>query len=325
MPYAEVRRWFGETRPDVVHVHHPFPLSATAVLTARRLGIPVAATNHTIPECSLWGIRNFEPVYGFMHAAFARWLVFLLNRCDAVAVPTDTAARALQSLGFRKDVTTISNGVDTKRFSPAPPNAELRQRLGLDERPIILYTGRLDAEKQMDVWIRAAAQTVKATRAQFLVGGQGSDRPKLEDMVRDLELGTHVKFCGYVDDDEFPAIYNLASAYCITSPVELQSISTLEAVASGLPVVGVRAGALPELIHDGKNGILVPPGSSDVCSSALVTILESKKLQLEMGQRSREVAIGHSLEKSVSLYERFLDSTAHTERGVYCRERPVIA
>lgn len=305
---GRVGAWMDAFRPDVVHIHHPFPLSAQALFQARKRGIPVAATNHTIPECSLWGIRRLGPIYGAARAGFGRWIVGLLARCDAVATPTGTAARALHDLGYRGRVVAISNGVDTSRFSPGPEPVELRRRLGLDERPIILYTGRLDAEKEMHVWLRAAAECARDVDAQFLIGGEGNERRRLELLAASLGITDRVRFMGYLSDADHGLVYRLADAYCIMSPVELQSIATLEAVATGLPVVAARAGALPELVRDGYNGYLVEPGDWRAVAAALRLLLGDATKRDEMGKNCLAVGLQHTMDETVRRYEEFLHS-----------------
>lgn len=307
-PLREAGGWLDQIRPDVVHVHHPFPLSAAAVFAARRRRIPLVATNHTIPECSLWGIRQWSLPARGAEALLGAWIGFLLRRCDIVTTPTRTAAAALTELGYQAEFNVISNGVDTERFRPGPPNLALRERLGLDERPVVLYTGRLDAEKDMGVWIRAAARA--GNGAQYVIGGHGADRARLEDLSRTLGLASSVRFIGYLPDHDFPDLYRLADIYFITSPVELQSISTLEALASGLPVVGVRAGALPELIHHDRNGYLVPPGDSVTAGALLNTLAEAPEIRRIMGSASRAIAETHDLGQSVMHYERLLQRAA---------------
>jgi 1,2-diacylglycerol 3-alpha-glucosyltransferase len=309
VPRGDIRRWFDTTTPDIVHVHHPFPLSALAIRQARLRGIPIAATNHTIPECSLWGIRHMPWLFEPASKALGMWIVRLLESCNAVATPTQTAAIALRAIGFRGGVRAISNGVDTERFQPRVERADLKRRFGLDDRPTVLYTGRLDAEKEMDVWLRAAAIVRRSIDVQFVVGGNGSERARLQSLAARLGLDGHVHFVGYLDEKAFPDVYALADLYCITSRVELQSISTLEAIASGLAIVGVHAGALPELILNGQNGRLCEPGNENEVSAAIVDILEDEARRATMGVRSRELAMTHALEATVSAYDEFLTAT----------------
>ena len=179
---------------------------------------------------------------------------------------------------------------------------------------MVLYTGRLDPEKAMDVWLRAAGRVAAASDAQFIVGGQGADRPRLERMAKELGLGRRVHFIGYLDAEAYTDLYRLADVYCITAPVELQSISTLEALASGLPVVAVQAGALPELVHDACNGYLVPPEDWRAAGDAVLRLLRDPATRVEMGERSRQLAHDHDVEHSVDRYERLL-LAARAEKG----------
>lgn len=314
-PGRAVDRWLTDFCPDIVNVHHPFPLSATAILRAGRHGVPVAATNHTIPECTLWGIRGVAPLYRPAYAAFGLWLRWLLARCDTVATPTATAVDALRSLGFRGAIATISNGVDCRRFSPDAPDGELRADLGLDSRPVVLYTGRLDADKDMGTWLRAAAQLRRSVDVQLVIGGNGTDRAALEGLARELGIAHHTRFIGYVPDTQFPDLYRLADVYFIASPVELQSITTLEAMASGLPIVAARAAALPELVADGENGYLFESGVPEDGMRGLAMVLQDEEGRRLMGQRSRERALAHDLEQSIAAYECFLESTSRMSRG----------
>lgn len=320
-PRPEIARWLRRTQPDVLHVHHPFPIGATTILSGRRIGIPVAATNHTIPECSLWGMRTAGVAYDVAQAAFSTWIIYLLDSCNSVATPTRTAADLLRSLGYRGPIESISNGVDVERFQPGEPDLQLRSRLGLDDRPIVLYTGRLDAEKQMDVWLRAAAEVLKSDTAQFVVGGNGAERPRLERLALELGLSSSVRFIGYLSDVEFPELYRLADLFFITSPVELQSISTLEALASGLPVVAVDAGALPEIVADGQNGYLVRAGDWTAASDRIVALLADTQLRAQFGRASRTASLRHDLRQSISTYEEFLHTTAQKAPGARQRGR----
>jgi glycosyltransferase involved in cell wall biosynthesis len=321
----ETSAWMDAFQPEVVHIHHPFPLSAAALLAARKRGIPIVATNHTIPECSLFGLRHLPVVYPMADAILAWWILRILAGCRRVAVPSATAARLLEARGFRSPLTVISNGVDTARFSPGEPNATLRAELGFDERPIVLYTGRLDAEKQMGVWLSAAACLSQRLDVQFAVGGEGADRHKLEKLACRLGLGGRLRFVGYLSDQLLPEVYRLASVYFITSPVELQSISTLEAMASGVPVVAVRAGALPELVHDGRNGFVVQPGEWRAAAVQLQVILMDASKRGKMASESRAIARQHDIERSIDRYEEFLLSVLTDQRGDETGDRAAAA
>lgn len=319
LPPRGVHAWLRRTHPDVVQVHHPFPLCAWTVLAARRSHIPAVATNHTIPSCSLRGIKDLPVIYPVAHGALAWWIVSLLSRCDTVATPTATAAALLRQLGYRDHVHVVSNGIDIERFAPGSPSPDLRRRLGIDERPVVLYTGRLDAEKEMHLWLRAADVVCRRHDVQFVVGGEGSDRARLEEMASRLGIRHRTHFVGYVPEADLPDLYRLADLYLIMSPVELQSITTLEAVACGLPVVAVDAGALLELVSDGQNGYLVVDGDWESAAKAVIRMLGDEESRLGMSIRSREIALRHALSHTVDAYERLLQDACARASG----DRPV--
>ena len=313
-PPRGISRWLDRTAPDVLQVHHPFPLSAATAFAARRRGVPVVATNHTVPACSLWGLQNVPLAYRTATWAFAAWLRRVLASADLVTTPTATAAGMLREAGYRGEVRVISNGLDTERFHPGPADESLRIRLGLDRRPIILYTGRLDPEKEMDTWLRAAAEAGRQADVQFVVGGEGTDRLRLEALAHDLGLAGRIRFIGYVSEQELPVLYRLAAVYLMLAPVELQSISSLEAMSSGLPVVAAAAGALPELVSPGLNGYLVRTSDRAEASSAVLKLLTDAPLREMMGKASRQIALRHDLGRTITAYEQVFDES-RTRRG----------
>jgi glycosyltransferase involved in cell wall biosynthesis len=299
-------------RPDVIHVHHPFPISLAALTAGRVHRVPVVATNHTIPECTLFGLRG-SLTYRPAMIALGLHIRMALTIAQAVTTPTETAARLLRDLGFRKPILAISNGVDTTRFRPDP------LRVTAESVPIVLYTGRLDDDKDMDTFIRAIPYVLKRVQARFRIGGEGTDRARLERLVASMGLSEHVQFTGYVKDDDLPAVYDSAAVYAISSRVELQSISTLEAMASGLPIVAVNAGALPEIVRSGVNGFLVPPGDSEAFGNAIASFLTDEAERVKKGAASRRIAEQHSHIEMVSQYERLFQSVAvqHAPGAVY--------
>jgi 1,2-diacylglycerol 3-alpha-glucosyltransferase len=301
-------------RPDVIQVHHPFPLGFAAMRAARRLHVPVVAINHTIPECSLFGIRN-NPIYPLANSVFSRYLTWFLAQADAICTPTSTAATLLQEMGTRQHVEVISNGIDIGRFTPSDNKALARRELGLPEKPTILYTGRLDAEKDMETWLRACAMVVRTSDAHLVVGGEGTHKPKLQQLAHDLHIEDRVTFPGYLPIERLPQLYQAADVYCITSAVELQSITTLEAIATGLPVVAANARALPELVEDNRNGFLASPGDAGAFARGLEKLLSAPERAREMGALGRKRAQEHSLSAVARRHEALLERVAERRVG----------
>jgi len=240
-----------------------------------------------------------------------------MRRCVAVATPTLTAASALRKLGFKDQIRVISNGIDTGQFTPGESSESLAIQLGIDRQLVVLYTGRLDAEKSMDMWLESAALIPKEIDVRFLVGGEGTDRTRLQALASTLGLNERVSFIGYLPSEDLPNLYRIADIYLITSSVELQSITTLEALASGLPIVAVNAGALPELVHDRVNGYVVASGDARGAADCILSLLLDAETRKSMGHQSRRLAERHALPQTIKLYQALLMQSAGPPGKVY--------
>ncbi len=316
LPGRSVEAAIERFRPAVVVVSLPFLLSRAGIMAARKLGVPVVGVTGTMPE---WLTANLPLPRGLAqraNPAIWRRLAGYYNQCDAVVGVTRTALGLLRDHGLARPGTVISNGVSLHEFRPRPRDEQLAAKLGVDGRPAVLYAGRLDAEKRLDVWLEAAALTRAAgVDAQFLLVGDGSERRRLAREALRLGLADHVRFIGFLSDGDYQRVFSLASVFAIASPAELQSIVTLEAAASGLPLVAVRAGALPELVEEGRNGFLFPLDDAVGMAQALLKVLTDSELRRRLGAHSRRLAGQHDLERSITGYERLYRSFSGQARG----------
>jgi 1,2-diacylglycerol 3-alpha-glucosyltransferase len=301
-------------RPDVVVVSLPFRLNSAVLKEARRRGIPAVGITGTMPEWLLANLPVLKPLKGLLYPTLWRYFAAYYNQCDAVVGVTDTAIEFLRTHGLKRPSTVVSNGVELRSFYPRPRDQELARKYGLPDKPTVLYTGRLDAEKRMDVLVEAIPLVLSEVDAHFIIGGDGSEREKLEETIAKQGLQDHVTFTGFLETDEYQRIYSLANVFAIASPAELQSIVTLEAAASGLPIVGVNAGALPELVKHNRNGYVFALNDSAEMASNLVKLLKDAELSRIMGEESRAIARLHDIEVAVARYEGIYGQVA---TGVY--------
>ncbi|GAA5063088.1 glycosyltransferase involved in cell wall biosynthesis [Thermocatellispora tengchongensis] len=290
--------------PDVVHTQGHFVVGRAAVAAARRAGVPVVATNHFMPD-NLFQFAHI-PARLRAKAGDLAWRDFrrIFSRADHVTTPTRIAAGLLAEKGFAREVEAVSCGIDLSRFHPfAEPKAWARKLFDLPDRPTVLFVGRLDEEKRLDEPIRALPHVLNTTDAQLALVGSGSKREELERLAHRIGVGDRVRFLGFVPDEALPQAYAAADLFCMPGVAELQSIATLEAMASGLPVVAADAMALPHLVHPGENGHLYRPG--DVLSLArhLTEILTSDDGRARMGAASREIALTHDHQASLARFE----------------------
>ena len=165
------------------------------------------------------------------------------------------------------------------------------------------YIGRIDAEKHLGVLLEAFAKITNSGR-HLLVVGDGTDIERQKNLAYELGIDHQTTFTGRVRDDEIIALHKVGDVFAMPSPAELQSIATLEAMASGKPVVAVDAGALGELCRDGENGVLCAKDDVDGIAAALEAILGDDKLCAAYGKASLEIAKKHDIAYTLDRFEQ---------------------
>lgn len=307
LPFFPIRRLLKKADPDVIHIHSPVVLGNIAQLLAGGLRKPVVATNHYLPINFSHALTT-DPVLGrpFNTVTYS-YLVHFCNRCEYVTAPTATALNLLYEHGLRAPARTISNGIDLTHFCPGPPDEALRRRLNLPtDVPLILSVNRLSQEKRIDVMIEAAGKMRQP--AYLAIAGSGPAAEELRAKVDALALHDRVGFLGFVSDLDLVPLYRLADVFAIASEADLQSLSTMNAMACGLPVVAANAYALPELVHHEENGFLFTPGESAEMACFLDRLVSDAPVRQRMGARSLEIIAAHDrirvLEEWETLYRR---------------------
>ena len=307
LPILPFRRLLKKVDPDIIHIHSPVVLGNIAQIVAGSLRKPVVVTNHYLP-INMSRSLSLDPLFGktFITVSYS-YLVHFCNRSEYVTAPTMTALNLLYEHGLRAPAQAISNGVDLKKFSPGDRDKRLRQHFKLpQDRPLILSVNRLSLEKRIDVLIDAAA---KMTRdAHIAIASTGPAEAGLRAKVEELNLKDKVSFLGFIHNTDLAPLYRLADAFAIPSEAELQSLTTMEAMACGLPVVAANAYALPELVHHEINGFLFQRGNSDEMAQYLDTLVSDAALRKQMGAKSLEIIARHDrtlvLDQWEALYRR---------------------
>ena len=310
---GHLNRLLDRLRPDAVHIQNHFLVGRMLTGAACDHGVPVVATNHFMPENLFDHLRMPWPLRPYA-ARLAWWdLNRILGRAEHVTTPTPTAARLLREQGFVHTVEAVSCGIDLDRFRPLPEGSDvderrrLRARFGLPDRPTMLFVGRLDEEKRIDELVRAVART---SDVQLVLAGQGSHRERSAELARSEGVADRVRFLGFVAHEDLPDVYRCADVFTIAGIAELQSIATLEAMASGLPVVAADAMALPHLVEEGRNGHLYEPGDPDGLADRVESVMTSERNRAHMGEHSRLMASRHRLEDSLKRFERIYEDAS---------------
>jgi glycosyltransferase involved in cell wall biosynthesis len=228
----------------------------------------------------------------------------ILGKAHAISAPTQTSVDLMQSQ-ITKKMQVISNGIDLVRFKTANDPEPARKGYKLPDTPILLFVGRLDKEKNVNVVLYAVEKALKEANFHFVVAGHGAESNKLRRLASKLGIQEKVTFAGFVPDALLPSLYAAADCFVIAGIAELQCIVAMEAMATGLPVLGARAVALPELISQGENGYLFEPGDVNELSRRIVELFNDPELRRRMGARSREIIASHDINVVMERFEQF--------------------
>jgi glycosyltransferase involved in cell wall biosynthesis len=290
------RRWRTQ-RPDVVHVVTEGPLGWSAVRCARSLGIPVTSGFHT-------NFDRYSAHYGlgWLRPLIAAYLRGLHRRTAATLVPTAALAAELAGDGV-PGVRVVGRGVDTELFGPSRRSPELRRSWGADDSDVVcLYVGRLAAEKNLALVVRAFAAIARDHRATQLVWvGDGPARAQL---VRE-PLRQH--FAGWRRDVDLAAHYASADLFLFPSLTETYGNVVAEAMASGLPVLAYRSAAAAELIVDGRNGIHVTAGDESAYVEAARRLVGGGRAwRRSIGDAARQAMLSQRWDEVVASFETAL-------------------
>ena len=309
---SQIRDILDDFQPNIIHCNSHFSPNTVLLRLAKDMNIPVMASNHFMPENLLPYLHLPSFLNTPLHSLFWKNWSHTYEQFSVVVSPTEAAANVLRTNTPVTSLAVISNGVDTSRFHPQTDKSILRQKFGITSNvPIVLCIGRLDREKHIDVILRAFAIFHAESKGHLLIAGRGSDQHRLAGIVQELHIADSVSFLGFVPDADLPDLYAASDCYVIASIAELQSISTLEAMATGLPIVAARALALPELVKDGSNGFTFDPDNASDCALCIGKVFASKDTYDSLSKESLLASKKHDIHESVKAFEQLYVSTAH--------------
>jgi glycosyltransferase involved in cell wall biosynthesis len=289
-------------QPDVLHTHNPNPhLYGSAA--AQLLGVPVVVhTKHG---------RN-RPAH--RPAVLVNRLASCLTDC-VVAVSHDAAdvAREVERVPRRK-LRVIHNGIDVPAGAP-----QRRPAAGAVLRAV--HVARLNPIKDQDTLLRAVRRVVDAEpRFELDVIGDGPRREELLALRSELRLTGHVRFLGYRDD--VPELLTGRGLFLLSSLSEGISLTLLEAMAAGLPVVATAVGGNPEVVVPGQTGLLVPPRDPDRLAAAILSLIRDPRQAADLGRAGRERVAAHfDLRRVVAAYQRLYEELL-IGKDVHARRSP---
>jgi glycosyltransferase involved in cell wall biosynthesis len=292
----KIDRILDEFQPDAIHSQSHVVLGRVLARSGRERGINLIATNHLMPENML----RYIPLPKFLEKRIMKMLWKdsgrVLAKFDQVTTPTRRAAQLLENSTGIENVLAISCGIDATKFANATPTSNKPFR--------VLFLGRLDWEKHIHNILRAVAKLPPEIDFHVEIAGDGNQRKYLGELAQELKIAGRVTFSGHITEAELPIAYERATVFAMPSIAELQSIATMEAMASGRPIVAANAMALPHLVHDGDNGYLFEPDDVDDFSSALLKIATANQKELDrLSENSLHLIQSHDIKRTLAIFE----------------------
>ncbi|MGH7705642.1 MAG: glycosyltransferase family 4 protein [Candidatus Dormibacteria bacterium] len=298
----KIRALLEQERFDVVHLHEPLmPALPVTVLRTNHPGVNVG-TFHAYAR------QNLGYYYG---RPLLRRLFRKLDAGIAVSEP----ARTFVSRYFPGNYTVIPNGIDPVTFNPeVPPHPGIAN----PRRKTILFLGRLEERKGLGTLLDAYS-LLRQVRAdcQLVVAGDGPLRRGYQRRVEEEGI-PDVRFCGFVQEPEKAAHFTAADIYCAPNTgKESFGVILLEAMACGRPVLATAIDGFRQVIRDGEEGLLTPPGDEAQMAAALARLLDQPELRREMGERGRRSAEGYAwslvADRVLAVYQTALQSRSQPE------------
>jgi len=291
-PFSGVKKAFDDFRPDCVHMHTPAGLLHQAALRqARRRDVPVVITNHVMPENLALNLPAWAR--GVATRLTRRSTIGFINKTDYLVAPTQTA---LDLLGPTVSVPkmAITCGVDTAMYHPGKVDPAVLKKYGIDpHKKLLLFLGRLDGEKRIDLLIQAFPGIIRDhPDVQLAIIGKGLLVDELTAQARAVDPD-NIIFVGPCSDNDKIRLLHSATLFMMPSPAELQCIAALEALACELPVVAADQAALRELVQPGKNGqMFAYPDTADL-ARVVGQLLDHPIASATLTKHSREWVLAH--------------------------------
>lgn len=303
---------------DLVHVHHPFLSGSLALRYCRPRRIPIVFTNHSRYDLLTQAYLPSLPE-SLGEAAMRAYLPPFCRACDLVIAPSEGMRRVLQDYGVDAPIEVIPNGVDLELFRHPPKPIERAQLGFAAEHVLLTYVGRLGPEKNLVFLLRAFGGVVQAfEQARLLIVGDGPERDNLQDRVRLMGLEDKVHFSGMVDYESVPNYLAACDAFVISSVAEVHPLSVIEAMAVGLPVLGIVSPGVADTVEDGVTGFL---SQEDLAAftAKLCRLVADHEQRRKMGVQARQAAERYDIRYTVQLllqhYQRLIERSRPVKRG----------
>jgi glycosyltransferase involved in cell wall biosynthesis len=283
----QIEEYIQEDGIDLVHTHG-YKADLYGYLAAWRCHKPVVATCHNwVGGTAALGIYNHLDRMA-------------LKKFNALAAVSDAVAHRLRAFGVPAEkIKTIANGIDVKTFERAQPLPLLRA----EGSKVVGVVARLDLQKGFEYLLQAARELCQTfPDLRIVIAGDGADRNAIEDLIQQYGLQSSVILAG--QQSNMPAVYAAMDIFVLPSLNEGLPMTVLEAMAASKPVIATRVGAIPDVIQDGENGLLVAPKDSEGLRNAIASLLADPERRRRLGDQAHTWVSGNYTSEAMALRYR---------------------
>jgi glycosyltransferase involved in cell wall biosynthesis len=302
LPRPSIVQTLEDFQPDLIHVVNPAVLGLAGLYCGMTSKIPLVASYHThLPKyLEHYGLGMLEGVLWELLKAMHNQAQ--LNLCTSTAMQEELTSHGIERVALWQ------RGVDTELFQPNLVSREMRSHLtdGHPDCPLLLYVGRLSAEKEIDQ-IKPVLQAIPSARLALV--GDGPYRQELEKIFAD----TSTKFVGYLTGKDLASAFASADAFVFPSRTETLGLVLLEAMAAGCPVIAANAGGIPDIVTDGVNGYLFDPTDQQGAIVATQKLLDQPQVREILRQNARLEAERWGWAAATRQLQRYYQSVISSE------------
>lgn len=304
-----------EFEPDIIHSHHPYLLGDAALRAARRRGLPLVFTHHTLyEEYTHYISEDSETLKRFARNLSTEYA----NLCTTIIAPSESIAELITDRGVVEPIEVIPTGVDVDFFATGN-GKRIRDEYRIPEKtPLIGHLGRLAPEKNLDYLAKAVSLYLqKDDRSMFIVAGGGSSEDNIRKVFEDADQSDRLIMAGVVKGQKLADIYNAMDIFVFASKSETQGMVLTEAMAAGTPIVALDASGVREVVEDNRNGRLLPhDADQDMFADAISEFFQSEDKARRWRKETTHTADAFSRESSVKklirLYTSVIETTEST-------------
>lgn len=298
---------------DILHVHHPFLSGAMASTLGPRYGIPVLFTSHT--RYDLYAQQYLPIVPATMSDSFLEaFFPAFTQRCSLVIAPSAGIQEVLRRWGVQGPIEVVPNGIDIARFREPAWRTD-RASLGLPKAAVVaVFVGRMSGEKNVRTLLRAFAPVAReAPNARLMLIGGGPELEDFRQTAQEQGIGSQVLFTGPVPYEQMPGYLALADFFVTASVSEVHPLTVLEAMAAGLPVLGIDSPGVSDTVVNGVNGFVV---ENDYAALALkmLRLFSEPDARASLADGARQSSLRYDIRTTTQRYVEIYEEQIRQRR-----------